>query len=93
VLALKTGATILPVYMFRQPDRTFESVVFPPIHPVDTGDRDRDTQSIMQRLMDTMQTVVRERPDQWYMFRPMWPNEVSPVLTGRETPTRDPARG
>jgi KDO2-lipid IV(A) lauroyltransferase len=93
VLALKTGATIVPVYMFRQPDWTFESVIFPPIEPVDTGDRERDTQSIMQRLMDTMQTVVRERPDQWYMFRPMWPNEFSPVLAGAESPSRDPARG
>lgn len=93
VLALKTGATILPVYMFRQPDRTFESVIFPPIEAVNTGDRDRDTQTVMQRLMDTMQTVVRQRPDQWYMFRPMWPNDPSPALTGAETATRDPARG
>jgi KDO2-lipid IV(A) lauroyltransferase len=92
-LALKTGATILPVYMFRQPDRSFESVIFPPIEAVNTGDRDRDTQTIMQRLMDTMQTVVRERPDQWYMFRPMWPNEPAPVPSGAETATRDPAHG
>lgn len=93
VLALKTGATIVPVYMFRQPDRSFESLIFPPIEPVNTGDRERDIQTIMQRLMDTMQAVVRERPDQWYMFRPMWPNEPAPVRSGAETATRDPARG
>ncbi len=93
VLALKTGATIVPVYMFRQPDRSFESLIFPAIQPVDTGDRDRDTQTIMQRLVDTMQAVVRDRPDQWYMFRPMWPNESAPFLAGREAATGDPARG
>lgn len=93
VLALKTGATILPVYMFRQPDNSFESLIFPPIEPIDTGDRDRDTHSIMQRLMDTMQTVVRERPDQWYMFRPMWPNTATPAFAGPNTATRDPAHG
>jgi lauroyl/myristoyl acyltransferase len=47
----------------------------------------------MQRLVDTMQTVVRERPDQWYMFRPMWPNQAPPLLAGGEAATRDPARG
>lgn len=73
VLAMKTGATIVPVYMFRQPDKSFESLFFPPLSWTPTGNRERDAQTIMQKLMDTLQTVVRSRPDQWYMFRPMWP--------------------
>lgn len=73
VLAMKTGATILPVFMLRQPDKSFESVFFPPVTWTSTGERERDVQTIMQKLMDTLQTVVRSRPDQWYMFRPMWP--------------------
>lgn len=79
VLAMKTGATILPVYMFRQPDRTFESLVFPPVTWSSSDTRDRVVQSIMQRLMNTLQTVVRSRPDQWYMFRPMWPDRTRDV--------------
>jgi len=93
VLALRTGATIVPVYMFRQPDRSFESVVFPCIEAVETGDRDADTARIMQRLMDTMQTVVAERPDQWYMFRPVWPSEPTQLPDGRHTATGDTATG
>jgi lauroyl/myristoyl acyltransferase len=73
VLAMKTGAALLPVFMYRQPDKSFECRLFPPVTWVETGDRDSDVQCIMQKLMDTLQTVVRERPDQWYMFRPMWP--------------------
>lgn len=73
VLAMKTGATLLPAFMFRQPDRTFECRLFPPITWVESGDRESDVKAIMQKLMDLLQTVVRERPDQWYMFRPMWP--------------------
>jgi KDO2-lipid IV(A) lauroyltransferase len=79
VLAMKTGATLLPVYMFRQPDRTFECQLFPPITWSDAGSRDATVAAIMQRLMDTLQAVVQDRPDQWYMFRPMWPD-------ARETP-------
>lgn len=77
ILAMKTGATILPVYMFRQPDKSFESVFFPPISWAPSGHRERDVQTIMQKLVDTLQTVVRNRPDQWYMFRPMWQEESS----------------
>lgn len=72
VLAMKTGAAILPVYVFRQPDKSFESVIFPPVSWTASGERERDMQSIMQKLVDTLQAVVRSRPDQWYMFRPMW---------------------
>lgn len=75
VLAMKTGAEILPVYMIRHPDKTFESIFFPPIRWTPSGNRDQDVQMIMQKLMDTLQSAVRMRPDQWYMFRPMWPED------------------
>jgi KDO2-lipid IV(A) lauroyltransferase len=84
VLALKTGATILPAYMFRNPDLSFESVIYPPIEWTSSGERERDVQTITQRLMDTLEDVVRQRPDMWYMFRPMWPSEQS--SDERETP-------
>jgi KDO2-lipid IV(A) lauroyltransferase len=92
VLALKTGATILPVYMLRQPDKSFESVFFPPVACTPTGERKRDVETIMQKLMDTLQTMVRERPDQWYMFRAMWPDEMKAQPAGQlEAAPNDPA--
>ncbi len=78
VLAMKTGAALLPIYQFRQPDRSIVSVVFPPITWTPSGERERDIQVIMQKLVDTYQAVVRDRPDQWYMFRPMWPKDAQP---------------
>lgn len=91
VLAMKTDATILPAYMLRQPDSSFECVVFPPITWTPSDERDRDVQTIMQKLMDTLQKMVRERPDQWYMFRPMWPLEPARVARGPAHPaTGDP---
>lgn len=84
VLAMKTGATILPVYLFRQPDKTFESLIYPPLNWVSSGDRDSDVQTIMQKLMDTFQSVVKARPDQWYMFRPMWPEESRVLPAGTQ---------
>lgn len=78
-LALKTGATVLPVFMYREPDNSFASVIHPPLEWHSTHDRESDMQTIMQKLMEILQSVVRARPDQWYMFRPMWPEDTQIV--------------
>jgi lauroyl/myristoyl acyltransferase len=77
VLGMKTDAAILPVFMYREPDNSFVASIHPPVAWTASGDRDRDAQAIMQQLMDVLQTVVHARPDQWYMFRPMWPEADS----------------
>jgi KDO2-lipid IV(A) lauroyltransferase len=82
VLAMKTDAAILPVYMFRNPDKTFECRIFPPISWSPCGQRQIEVQAIMQKLMDTLQAVVRSRPDQWYMFRDMWPEDRGAYAAG-----------
>lgn len=92
VLALKTQALIVPAYIMRQPDRSFECVVFPSIEPNSTGNREQDVRAITQKVMDTLQTMVRDRPDQWYMFRPMWPVD-KPVLPSSTRRAEDPAPG
>jgi lauroyl/myristoyl acyltransferase len=81
-LAMKTGAVILPVFMYREPDSTFACAVYPPLQWNASGDRDADMQGIMQKLMDILESVVRARPDQWYMFRPMWHAEELTVRGG-----------
>lgn len=92
VLAMKTGATILPVFTSREPDLSFHAVICPPITWSGSGDRERDIQTIMQKLMNALQAAVHRRPDQWYMFRPMWP-DPSPTLPAgtRESPAGEPA--
>lgn len=92
LLAMKTDATILPVFTFRHPDLSFESYVHPPVQWSSSGDRERDMQSIMQKLMDTLQTTVRQRPDQWYMFRPMWLEGPGPVSSTSTETAADPPR-
>jgi len=72
--------------MVRHPDKTFESIIYPPLDWTPSGDKDEDVQRIMQGLVNTLESAVRERPDQWYMFRPMWDHQ--PDGTPREAPTR-----
>ncbi|HMO53807.1 MAG TPA: lysophospholipid acyltransferase family protein [Tepidiformaceae bacterium] len=41
-----------------------------------TGDRDEDVRELTARILASHERFIRERPDQWYMFRRMWPAGV-----------------
>ncbi len=45
------------------------------IIPESTGDRTADVATLTQRVYADMERVIRQRPEQWYMFRPFWPSE------------------
>ena len=67
-LALKTGAALIPICQYAtSPGR--QHVHVDPALTVS----DRDTkETLMQRVVDRFQAFIRERPEQWYAFRPMF---------------------
>jgi lauroyl/myristoyl acyltransferase len=73
VVARHSGATVLPGFIFRNPDNSFRGRIYPDVAVELTGDKKRDIAIVMQRLADSLEGAIRESPDQWYMFRPMWP--------------------
>ncbi len=75
-LALKTGAALMPGFVVRRPDNTYYGQINPAIEFEPTGDRGRDIQALSQALMHALEGIVRQYPDQWYMFRPMWPERA-----------------
>lgn len=73
VLAARTGATILPFWTVRRADGTFagesgEPIVVPSAEPAEIA---RATQAIA----DALEPVIREAPEQWCVFKPMWPDD------------------
>ncbi|MBF6614085.1 MAG: lysophospholipid acyltransferase family protein [Chloroflexi bacterium] len=75
-IALKTRSAIVVGYCTRKPgNKTFYGAFEPPIdyEPLLTGDKERDIQIITQEIVTRMEGVIRHYPDQWYMFRQMWP--------------------
>ncbi len=79
-IALKTGASVVIGYCVRRPgNKTFMGVVEPPIEyqSLLTGDKQHDIQAITQAIVTQMEGVIRKYPDQWYMFREMWPRTES----------------
>ena len=75
--ALKTGAPVVPTGVWRTPANTYAGFALPPMRFTRTGDQDLDVSAAMQRIMQQLETVVRAHPDQWYMFRRMWPAQTA----------------
>ncbi len=75
-IAIKTGAALVVGYALRDPgDRTFSGRFEEPIEykPLLTGDKEADIRRVTQEIVSRFEQVIRHHPDQWYMFREMWP--------------------
>lgn len=76
-LALRTGAVVVPVAFARIAPNELAVTTLADfgIPPVVDGDREHDVQSLTQAIMDVHERFIRQYPDQWYMFREMWPRK------------------
>lgn len=72
LLALKTGAPVVPGYAVVRPDHGVEAFALPPIVIQPSGDKLADARQCMQRVAHALESFIRDHPEQWYMFRPMW---------------------
>ncbi len=93
VVARHSGATVLPGYIFRNPDNSFQGHIYPSVSEGLTGEKDRDVGLVMQRLADSLERVIREAPDQWYMFRQMWPEVAESAEPAHLVRERAPSAG
>jgi KDO2-lipid IV(A) lauroyltransferase len=53
-----------------------------------TGDEEQDVRQLTQKIMSSLERFIRQYPEQWFMFRPMWPAscaapEPEPALAAR----------
>lgn len=78
-LALKSGAAILPGFVWYGPRNQMLVRAFPPIFPQSSGDRNGDIAAITQRIYDSLEEMIHAWPTQWYMFRQFWPTEGTDV--------------
>jgi lauroyl/myristoyl acyltransferase len=70
-LALKTGATLMPGYQYITPSGRHHIHVEAPLSWSDGETKE----NLMQRIVHRFEAFIRERPDQWYAFRPMFKTE------------------
>lgn len=71
-LSLKTGASIVPGFMLRNPDDTFTLRIEKPVEFTSTGDKNEDKKQLMKKYIKIFEQYIRQYPDQWYMFKRFW---------------------
>jgi len=81
-LATMARSVIIPGFLLRRPDGGFEGAILPPIEPVRTGNREADLTATMQLVVQSLEPAMRKAPEQWYMFRDMWPAAATSRLRG-----------
>ena len=75
VLALRTGAELLPAAMY-DVDDCCHGVVRPPVTIEREGNFRKDVLRLTQRLAQELELLIREAPDQWHLLQPNWPSDL-----------------
>jgi KDO2-lipid IV(A) lauroyltransferase len=77
ILALRTGAAIIPLFNVRKSNNRFAIYIEPPLRMVDTGNRRQSTKANLERLAAVMETYIRRYPEQWVVLEPIWRKEMA----------------
>jgi Kdo2-lipid IVA lauroyltransferase/acyltransferase len=72
MLALHTGAPVLPGLMIRLPDGRYRLVLGPEVEVVKTGDDEADIVTNTQRFTAIIEETVRQYPEQWLWVHQRW---------------------
>lgn len=76
-LARVSGAPIVVAAVRRERDNTFRGIALPPIFVDKTREATQEMQRVTETIARSLEQLIRGSPDQWYIFRPMWPPPVA----------------
>jgi len=72
VLAMKTGAPVVPVFMVRNGFGKHRLVIQNPLELIRTGDIKKDVEANTQLFNHTLESMIRQHPDQWFWVHRRW---------------------
>jgi KDO2-lipid IV(A) lauroyltransferase len=73
-MALRADAVVSLGYCVLSPDtQRYTMHLEPPMELIRTGNRARDVQVNLRKILDALQEIILRWPDQWQMFVPVWP--------------------
>jgi len=72
VLAMKTGAPVLPVFMIRNGFQNHRLLIKKPLELIRTGDIKKDVEANTQLFNQTLESMIRQYPDQWFWVHRRW---------------------
>jgi Kdo2-lipid IVA lauroyltransferase/acyltransferase len=72
VMAMRSGAPVIPLFMVRQQSGKYKLIVKPAIEAVCTDDYQADIRVNTQRFTKIVEEIIREYPEQWFWFHQRW---------------------
>jgi len=76
VLAMRTGAPVIPAFMPRMPDGRYRFIIQEAVQIDDTGDYEKDLFTNTQRFTKVVEAMVRRYPDQWFWLHQRWKTKL-----------------
>ncbi len=76
-LALRSGASLLPVGVYDTPDGC-HAIVRPPVSAERTGRLRDDVVRVTVALAAELELLIGRAPDQWHLVQPNWPTDQAP---------------
>ena len=71
VMAMKSGAALIPAFVLRRPDGRYFGVLEEPISLILEGDRDEVIRKNIEKTAQIFERYIRRYPDQWYCPDPI----------------------
>jgi phosphatidylinositol dimannoside acyltransferase len=75
VLALRTGAPLIPTGVYDQGGGHHHAILRPPIAPERRGSFRDDVARITQAMAHELEGLIRRAPEQWHLLQPNWPSD------------------
>jgi KDO2-lipid IV(A) lauroyltransferase len=77
LLALRTGARLLPVATYFHGRFGHRAAIRPPVPVQRTGKLRDDVTRVTQALVGELEDLIRAKPEQWHLLQPNWPSDFS----------------
>ncbi|MGD1012683.1 MAG: phosphatidylinositol mannoside acyltransferase [Acidimicrobiales bacterium] len=79
LLALRSGAALMPCAIYQRPHGRYHAVLPPPLDTQRTGALRQDVQRVTQDMAHALEDLIRAAPEQWHLFQPNWPSDRTPA--------------
>jgi KDO2-lipid IV(A) lauroyltransferase len=82
LVALRTGAAVVPVFSVPRSDGTYDVTYEPEVEVRDTGDREADVRRITESCTATIERWVRRNPELWLWMHRRWKTPAPSGVAG-----------
>lgn len=82
LLAVRTGAPVVPIFAYRNADGSHRVVIHPPLPPPTSNDPEAAVVELTARCAAEIERAIRESPEQWLWSHDRWRTRPS----GEEAP-------